>query len=100
VGERMIGRRGGCRWWGEAPERSRVFRGVYGLSGLIVGNAETCAEPRLGPSVDFVPEVDPEPLSTLFIPAFRVEIATSWDQRLGAHADIAHRSVRTNHRRC
>jgi hypothetical protein len=65
-----------------------------------VGNAETCAEPRLGPSVDFVPEVDPEPLSTLFVPASRLEIATSWDQRLGAHADIAHRSVRTNHRRC
>jgi hypothetical protein len=64
-----------------------------------VGNAETCAEPRLGRSVDFVPEVDPEPLSTLFIPASRLEIATSWDQRLGAYADIAHRSVRTNHRR-
>ena len=65
-----------------------------------MGNAETRAEPRLGPSVDFAPEVDPEPLSTLFIPASRLEIATSWDQRLGAHADIAHRSVRTNHRRC
>jgi hypothetical protein len=47
-----MGERGGCRWWGEdfgelsrvAPERSRVFRGVYGLSGLIVGNAETCAD--------------------------------------------------------
>jgi hypothetical protein len=95
-----MGERGGCRWWGEAPERSRVFRGVYGLSGLIVGNAKTCAEPRLGLSVDFVPEVDPEPLSTLFIPAFRLEITTSWEQRLGAHAGIARRSVRTNDRRC
>jgi hypothetical protein len=68
------------------------------LSSFPIELAES--EPRLGLSVDFVPEVDPEPLSTIFIPAFRLEITTSWEQQLGARADIAHRWVRTNHRRC
>jgi hypothetical protein len=50
MGERAKGRH---TWWGEdfgelsrvAPERSRGFRGVYGLSGVTVGNADMRAEP-------------------------------------------------------
>jgi hypothetical protein len=34
-----------ANWWGEAPERPRDLRNVYGLSGSSVGNVDMRAEP-------------------------------------------------------